>query len=277
MKEFTFNEYIANYQPKTKQRLRANKKRIDKYAYGDFTPYEPFEVTIKRWASISAQQLRDAYKTQKVFNGTNDKNYEVWGPRIRKIIRKYKTKAGEVKKEVEIREHGWLEENEKRRKNHGSTGWYSTGMSWKTVQGESVTVPNSTWEHGQIDFKTTLQMLYAEAGVGANGKWKSRPRNIPVDRRQKYSHKNRYVRWIAGEGYTHRPNTRQQVSLFQRRLKWLAKKHFLFDLTTWLTYSIEDTFMTMETKGWTPLGYIVFKPSRTAQEEHLKAWDEAYK
>ena len=219
---------------------RYGSKTIEKTAKGEFVPYEPLGVTLRRWALQSAEQLRDSYKMQKVFNGSQDKSYEVWR----------KTKTRRIKGVVKTVSWGWFDESayreEQQKKRPGSEFWYSTGQSYRIAMGDPVKVLDDTWSHGTIDFTTTTGAYFMALGVGANGRFKSRGKNgIYVDRMsQPYSYKKRYVdKWVPSAGKTHRPNVKTQLNLLNKRIKWLARKHFLLDLATWIVGSMEYMYV----------------------------------
>lgn len=182
---------------------------------GSVDIYEPFEVIIKRWALEANQQLHDTFRTQHIFDGTSNAAAEVYP--------------------------GYYKRNKlniyRQRLNPQAQYWVSTGQSYDRL---NVSVLNPSMIDGVIDFRTTLQMLYVEAGVGANGRDHARGRDIKVNREKPYKIGQRYTLWNAGKGNTHRPSVRQQVNLLSRRLRWLARKHFLYDLSTWLTFSLGD-------------------------------------
>lgn len=179
--------------------------------------YEPFEVTIKRWAAQSLLQLKDSFRVQHIFDGTSNASSEVYP--------------------------GYYKRNklniERQRYNSSAKYWISTGTSFERLD---VQVPDPSIT-GTIDFRTTLQLLYAEAGVGASGRKHARGRDIKVQRQDPYKVGKRYTLWNAKTGKTHRPSVHQQISLLTRRIKWLARKHFLYDLSTWITYSLGDEVM----------------------------------
>lgn len=233
------------------------KKKIDKIFRADYKSLtEPFENTIKRWALTAAQQLKDSYATQRVFNGSSSHANEVW--RRDKIISVRDTVNGKrkwVKKKVSW---GWLDENQYR-KEHDDKGkqWYSTGHSYDVA---NVTTENLKLHkeadkdfliQGQVTFHTTLQMLYVEEGVGATGRRKGQPRNskplvrpkdIAVDRSADWKAKVRYTEWVPGQGKSVRPNTRQQVNAFVKRMKWLSQQKEIMAISEAITYGLERAF-----------------------------------
>lgn len=252
-------------------------KRINKMMGKDYKAFsEPFEVTVARWALQAAQQLRDAYKTQKVFNGTKDRTYEVW--HRRKAVKYRNVRGKRVPVPGGTVDWGWFDENAYRKKNDNGNYWYSTGQSFRKID---VTTENLKMHEeadkqfliqGQVTFHTTLQMLYAEAGVGANGRKKGadprskplvRPKDIAVLREAPWTHKRRYTPWIPGKGEAVRPNTRQQVNLLRRRLNWLARVKYTFELSNWLISGFEN-LMTEYVEIPAINSAIVFQPSRAA-------------
>lgn len=214
-------------------------------AYEDLSQLETFEETMLRWTKQSLTQLRDAYRMQKVYNGTSNRAYEVWGRRVVvRRVRKHRQLSGSSKEYHYVMrrvQNGWFAENE-RRKKQAAAGkpnvWYSTGFSYRNLD---VRLVRANLFSGEVDFQTTLNMLYVEAGVGATGRLHARGRDIAVDRSANWTTRRRYVgNWVPMQGRTHRPATRQQVSLLARRLRWLARQRFLFDLSTWIGYSLHD-------------------------------------
>lgn len=261
---------------------RYGSNTINKVANRDYKCFfETFEQTAKRWALEAAKQLQDSYKTQKIFNGKYDREHEVW--RIQKTVRTRSKVNGHVVKAQKVVSWGWNDENKERKKAHGAKGWYSTGHSYEVAMHNPVTVENMQ-EHkeanldfiiqGQVTFHTTMQMLYVEAGVGANGRKNgrviTRPRDIPVYRKDDWSTKHRYVRkWEPGKGHAVRPNTRQQVGLLYRRMKWLAMAKHNFELSKWLIANFEEAFvpeLRMQAAG----GQVVYRPSSRKQKRNLE-------
>lgn len=230
-------------------------KKINKIFKADYKSLtEPFENTIKRWALTAAQQLKDSYATQRVYNGTNSHANEVW--RRNKTVSVRKVVNGKrqwVKQQVSW---GWLDEN-KYRQEHDDSGkqWYSTGHSYDVA---NVTAENNKTHkeasaefivQGQVTFHTTMQMLYAEWGVGANGRKKGqprtskplvRPKDIKVHREAEWKARERYTVWVPGQGKSVRPNTRLQVNAFVQRMKWLAKEKEDLEITRFLVYGLEE-------------------------------------
>lgn len=240
-------------------------KKINQIAGKDYKFYhETFEETLHRWGAQAAQQLEDTYKYQKIFNGTSNKTYEVYGSRLVKKTRSIMTKKGPVTRTYTVKQPGWFEENERRQKRAEDTGkqniWFSDGSSYKRVKdGKGITYENIQ-EHkeadldfliqGQITFHTTMQMLYVEAGVGANGRRKGadprskpivRPADIAVNRKDEWHTRKRYTRngWKPGKGDAVRPSTRQQVQMLRRRLKFLALEKHRFELSAWLVANLD--------------------------------------
>lgn len=221
---------------------------------GRVFPVERFSSTIKVWAMQSAQQLHDAYKTQKLWNGTRAN--AVWEQkkqrRTRATTAKKNGKTFKVKPTT-FNSWSWYEESKFRQLQDSKPGssrgkyWYSTGYSSKV---SDVKVVNATMEDAEIDFHTTAGALFAEAGVGLNGPRATRGarsskgrRRIKVDRAAPWTHKRRYVSdWEPSAGRTHRPGTRQQVNLLKRRLKWAANKIYCRDLAIYLGYTMEEAW-----------------------------------
>lgn len=211
---------------------------INRFARKDFRwMHETFEETISRWAETAAKQLRDSFAMQRIYNGSDSSINEVWN------------RNG----------WGWNDENARRKSmKSGSSAdyWFSDGQSYRK---SNVTVENlmshkeANVEYliqGQVTFHTTMQMLYVEAGVGANGRRKGQPRtskplvrpdDIAVQRSEPWSTRERYVdEWKPGRGKSVRPNTRQQVKLMRRRLKYLAMAKHALELQTWLIAGFEQ-------------------------------------
>ena len=232
-------------------------KKINKIFKADYKSLtEPFENTIKRWALTAAQQLKDSYATQRVYNGTNSHANEVW--RRNKTVSVRKLVNGKRKWVKQQVSWGWLDENQYR-KSHDYEGkqWYSTGHSYDVA---NVTTDNVHTHkeasaefiiQGQVTFHTTLQMLYVEQGVGANGRRKGQPRtakpivrptDIAVDRQADWKSKVRYTNWVPGKGKSVRPNTRQQVNAFVKRMKWLAQQKETLEITQFIVYGLERAF-----------------------------------
>lgn len=235
-----------------------------------------FGETLRRWAAQASQQLHDSYKMQKVWNGSRSNS--VWlgrGPRtvyLSKQIDKGKGQVAFINSRAQAEKHqfanySWYDEvwrrKEMQKRNPSKEYWYPTGMSYQISQHEPVTVVDDTIESATVDFHTTMGALYAEAGVGANGilpgwtadarrKPKTRPRHIKVFRKDPWTHTKRYTSggWKPGQGHAVRPNTRQQVSLLSRRLKWASKLIFQHDLTIYLGYMLEQSFLELGTWVW---------------------------
>lgn len=212
--------------------------------------YEPFEVTLRRWAAQSAQQLRDSYRTQKIFNGSTSRDHEVWSNRKKTILEKgsvdSKGRRRRVRKTVSW---GWFDENEYRKqlqaRNPQADYWFSTGASFNESAVDVSNLssdPNRLLIEGEVRFRTTMQMYYAEQGVGANGPRQVRGKGgIKVDREDPFSWRYRYAfGWVPVKGQTHRPSVRQQVYYMRRRMRWLAMHNFGFMLNTWLQVTLTD-------------------------------------
>lgn len=227
---------------------------------GRVFPVERFGSIIKVWALQAATQLHDAYKTQKLWNGTREN--AVWVNQKQRRTRATTAKKNGKSYKVKPTTFGswsWYEESKYRQMQDTKPGssrgkyWYSTGHS---AEVSDVKVVNATMEDAEIAFHTTAGALFAEAGVGLNGPFATRGsraskgrRRIKVDRAAPWTHKRRYVtQWEPSAGRTHRPSTRQQVSLLKRRLKWAANKIYCRDLAIYLGYTMED--------AWRKLGKI---------------------
>ena len=255
---------------------------------GEYIPKsEPFEVTVKRWALNAAAQLRDSFATQKIYNGTQNRSFEVWSNRryrVRKVLKKNRSPKSRKNYGVALDGNGrdgWLAENERRKKlkhdNPSWDVWYSTGNSYRKMK---VAVIDGSIEHGIIDFVAPGQLFFVEAGVGATGKEYARggkPGNIKVDRARPWSHNSRYVgSWIPMMGRTHRPSIRHQASLLSRRMKWLALDKYNVGLTTWLLYSLERILLPdLNNKNYN--GFTFTSDSlREAQRESRDAYARAF-
>lgn len=221
-----------------------------KYNGEHFVGNEPFETTVKRWAALSLMQLKDAYRTQKMYNGSNSQAYEVWRKPIKRTIYTFGPRDPQGHRHVLSRKTysswGWLDENalrEQKAKEHPNAEyWYSTGESFKQLDVQTMNVkevPEEFIVSGEVRFRSTMQAYFAEKGVGANGPEHARGRDITVDRSDPFSWQNRYVaNWVPSEGQTHRPNVRQQVYYMRKRLQWLASKKFEFQVSQWLSIAL---------------------------------------
>ena len=213
-----------------------------------------FQDFLRKCARQSAEQLRDAYNMQKVWNNTP--NNAVW-IRSRKV--KKLQKNGQWKT---FTSWSWYNESKLREeKDKGIVGrvidgkgkyWYSTGKSYEIARRGAVSVVNATREHGEIDFHTTWGAMWSEAGAGLTGRShvrgaraKGGRKRIKIDRAQSYKGvaERRYVQeWIPMDGRTHRPLTRRQVNLFRRRLRWAALYYYRDKMVDFLTYSMYELF-----------------------------------
>ena len=243
-----------------------------------------FDQTLRRWAMQASFQLRDSYRMQKMWDGT--KSNSVWIGRKKHYSMNtgagsQVTKAGGKM----VSNWSWYDEVMHRRqaqeKNPRREYWFPTGMSYQISQHNPVTVVNGS--HSPIiDFATTMGVLYAEAGVGKNGPRHIRGKDIKVDRKRPWSHTRRYVsRWQPGKGKSHRPNTRQQLSLFARRLRWAAHMIYEHDLVIYIGSMLEKEFTNIGKIVWRtsddgmPYATIIDKPGQN-QPEGMK-FEEIFK
>lgn len=241
----------------------------------EVVPWEPFEVTIKRWCRVALQQLRDSYATQKVYKHGASPAYEIWRRNKRRTVytfdRPYKKggKRRKIGKRV-LSSWGWFDESAYREKlqkqNPSADYWYSTGASYNALAVEAVNAFSEQKEFiisGEVRFRTTMQMAYAEAGVGATGRRHKRGGgDIRVQRSIPYKAQNRYIgEWEPMQGRTHRPSVRQQVNYMRRRMVWLAKKHFTFQLNTWLSMTLAS-LVENDVKVNTPIGNLTIEKGK---------------
>lgn len=248
-------------------------KKIDELARSEHVSFkEPFETTVRRWAGIAAQQLQDAYKTQKIYNGTNNPAYEVWSGRKKNIIERgsVDSRGRRSKGKRKQIDWGWFKENAYRKelaaRNPSADYWFSTGASANATRVDVISAKSSIEDflvEGEVRFRTTMQMYYAEMGVGANGRKQVRgKKGIKVDRDEPFSWKYRYAYdWVPVRGMTHRPSVKQQVYYLKKRMLRLGKAHFNFALNLWLRLSLEDMLDTESNKFTLPYG-IKFIPER---------------
>lgn len=232
-----------------------------------YIPLEPFETTVRRWAAMSAAQLHDSFKLQKIYSGSKNKAYEIWSGRKKTITERGTVGPnGRRKRTKKTIDWGWFDENAHRqvlqRKNPNADYWISTGASMKETDVEVVNMKSKMEDfliEGEVRFRTTMQMFYVEQGVGANGRKNVRGKNgIKVDRAEPYHYNSRYINeWIPKQGHTHRPSVRQQVNYMARRMKWLAKQNFNFALNTWLQVQLTDMLDTKTGKIHLPYGLDV--------------------
>lgn len=226
-------------------------------ADGRVYPVQKFSSILKVWAMQSAKQLHDAFQTQKLWNDT--KANSVWvrqaanGP----LKPGQKTKRNGARRPGMFGQWSWYDESKLREKlDKGIPGrittgkgqyWFSTGYSAKV---SDVKVVNATMEDAEIDFHTTAGALFAEAGVGLNGKRAVRGaraskgrKRIKVDRQARFLHDKRYVgNWEPSQGKTHRPGPKQQVWYLKRRLKWAANAIYCRDLAIYLGRTMEEAW-----------------------------------
>lgn len=239
-----------------------------------------FQDTINHWAAQSAQQLRDSYRMQRMWNGT--KSNEVYGPRKESVTRiKYRVqKRGnkEIRiangyKVIKIKKLGWFDLSQKRREDGNPKSWYSTGEAYRLSQDNPVVVEDATLSRASVRFNTTLGAIYAEAGVGLSGhKYirgskpvsftyfyqkaydqvvRVRASRVKVNRAKPWTHSARYIsRWISKAGETHRPNIRMQVNLLSRRLAWAARTVYGYNMAAWLAYELEGTLSQLSAVSW---------------------------
>lgn len=223
----------------------------EREANRELVKFEPFETTVRRWAVVAAKQLHDGFKMQKIYSGSKNRDYEVWHRNKARTIIEYGKVNGKkvVKRRVKKSSWGWFDENELRKqrkaRNPQADYWISTGASMRESDVEVSNLKENIEQfivEGEVRFRTTMQMYYAEQGVGANGRHQVRGKNgIKVDRSEPFSWRYRYAYdWIPSRGKTHRPSVRQQVHYMSRRMKWLGMKHFNFQLNTWLQVSLAD-------------------------------------
>lgn len=239
-----------------------------------------FDDTIRRWAAQTAQQLRDSYRMQHMWNGS--KSNEIYGPRIEvKSVKRYRTtryglkevKVAEGYKTIRVKKLGWYDESKKRERDGNPKAWYSTGESYRISQSNPVQVDDATLSRAAVTFNTTLGALYAEAGVGLSGhsyvrggKPKTfsyydplakttvrvRARRVKVDRAKPWKHDQRYAeKWVSKLGKTHRPNIRMQVNLLSRRLAWAARLVYGYNMAAWIAYQLDTTLSGLSAITWT--------------------------
>lgn len=236
-----------------------------------------FDQTVRNWVAQSSQQLRDSYRMQHVWDGTRSNS--VWMGRgthqyYKTVESKPVYSRGKDKHKVvghkrgrvpdkKVTNYSWYDEVSHRiqmqQRYPSREYWYPTGMSYQIAMHHPVTVVEGGTSP-VIDFATTLGALYAEAGVGATGgRWTGkkfkpyvRPKDIKVNRSDNWKHNVRYVRngWRPKRGDAVRPNTRQQVSLLARRLKWAARMIYEHDLTIYLGYMLEQELFDLGSMVW---------------------------
>lgn len=234
--------------------------------------YPPFETVVREMALISATQLHDAFRTQRIFDGSNNRSHEVW--HRQKWVTEEGTPDAKGRKRRGKRrkiDWGWFDENalrkKKKQENPSVDYWFSTGASRDETRVEVSNLkadPNHLLIEGEVRYRTTMQMYYVETGVGANGRNEVRGRRgIKVDRDDPFSWRYRYVNdWVPHLGHTHRPSVRQQVYYMTKRMKWLAKKEFGFMLNTWLQISLTEMLDTGDNTVKLPFGLgLSIKPS----------------
>lgn len=247
-----------------------------------------FDDTLRRWAAQTAQQLRDSYRTQHVWDGT--KTNEIYGPSIQvKSVKRYRIihqgtreiRVADGYKTVKVKKLGWYDESKKRERDGNPNAWFSTGESYRISQTNPVQIDDATLSRAAVTFNTTLGALYAEAGVGLSGhsyirggkpktftiKRKNssgagsgsgdsvtvRARRVKVDRVRPWKHDQRYAeRWISNQGKTHRPNIRLQVNLLSRRLAWAARLVYGYNMAAWIAYQLDTTLSGLSAITWTP-------------------------
>lgn len=217
-----------------------------------------FEQTIKNWAMQSSKQLHDSYRMQHMWDGT--KSNSVW---IRSKRYRYTDASG---KSHVVNNWSWYDESKLReQKDKGVPGhvikskgqyWYSTGRSFEIASSQPVRMIQGA-PSPFIDFRTTLGALYAESGVGLTGKKHTRGARsrggrtkIKVQRSAPWHYDQKYANWLPMSGATHRPNTRQQVSLMSRRLRWAARMIYQHDLTLYIAYMVEKEISSIGTIHW---------------------------
>lgn len=221
-----------------------------------------FGQTLSNWAFQSAVQLQDAFRMQRVWDGT--KSNSVWfksgkkrywtGERTTKKVGKNKDRSVKVKKMYTASGWSWYDEVSLRsimqRKFPAHDYWYSTGLSYATAMNNPVQVVNGNMEFAEVAFNTTMGALFAEAGVGLTGQKFTRGargskgrKRIKVNRSENWHYDKRYAQtWRPMTGDTHRPNVRQQASLLARRLRWAARMVYERDLTAYLGYMLQENF-----------------------------------
>lgn len=225
-----------------------------------------FAQTLRNWALASSRQLRDSYRTQRVWD--KSRGNSVW---VKSGRKRYLDANGRWK---EVMNWSWYDESKLREKKdkglakndiagnlriQASRGkyWYSTGLSYDIATKNPVTVVDGS-PNPIIDFATTMGALYSEAGVGLTGPFHTRGsrssggrKRIKVNRAAPWHYDRRYAStWKPMAGDTHRPNTRQQVSLYARRLRWAARTIYEHDLTLYIGYMIDKTVGTIGNITW---------------------------
>lgn len=208
---------------------------------------------IKVWAAQSLKQIHEAYNQQKMWNGKESNS--VWAKdRARYILARVN---GDIKRTKVGDSWNWYKESKLREKLDKQSGpshgkyWYSTGHSADVAD---VKVVNGSIEDTVIDFTTTIGEIYADVGVGLNGKYAVRGakarrgrKRIKVDRSKPWHHYERYVStWTPGQGKSHRPVVRHQVSLLRRRLEWAARQIFQTNLQYTIAMSMEEAWNQMQ-------------------------------
>lgn len=243
---------------------------------GEVVPWgEPFEVTVKRWCRTALEQLRDSFAYQKIYKrGGSPAVYEIWRRKGMRTVYTYDRPYQKGRKRNIIGKKkvqwGWYDESKRReelqRRNPSADYWYSTGASFDSlaVDAKNFKEDEEFLVSGTVIFRSTMQLAYAEAGVGANGSRTVRGRGgIKVQRSIPYHAQERYIgEWTPKEGRTHRPSVRQQVNYLRRRMVWLADKRFQFKLNTWLVMTLEN-LVDPNYRIESPLGDITISQNKT--------------
>lgn len=218
----------------------------------NISPDEPFEVTIRKWAATAAQQLRDSYKLQKMYvRGGSPSDYSVWerkgARRVYVFDKPYR--RGQKRRRIKVIRYPkwtWYDESrlreQKQKMYPSSEYWFSTGESFEHINVTTHGLKSDDFDvEGEVRFLTTINAIFAEAGVGKTGPRRKRGGgDITVDRKEPYSYNRRYATWTPMRGDTHRPNVRQQVNYMRRRMVSLAYQKMGLKLNTWLQLTFQD-------------------------------------
>ena len=99
-------------------------------------------------------------------------------------------------------------------KNRGKEGkpgeWFSTGEGYKSF---SFSVPNASDTAAEIDFFYNAYLDFVDMGVGKGRKWDAVQHNYNA----RYS--QRYTRWDAASGLTHRPAFAMEFRHLRSRMR----------------------------------------------------------
>lgn len=233
---------------------------------GRVFPVPRFSSILKVWAMQSAKQLQDAFMMQKLWNETRENSvwigrgtHKFYKTNVNKPVKSRGKRGGYIpgyyklgwKLEKTVTDYSWYDEVQRRKELQSRYPkrdyWFSTGYANEV---SDVKVINATLEDAEIDFHTTAGALFAEAGVGLNGRnavrgarSSKKRKRIKVDRKAPWHYNKRYVgNWEPSQGRTHRPGPKQQVSLLKRRLKWAAQAIYCRDLAIYLGRTMEESW-----------------------------------